>query len=334
MLRVVSINTWHGFLLRGTFGVMNLEPPGRKDQREAALIAGLEALEPDVVCLQEAKPVHAFSQRVADALGMTRICAINNPGLRLGPWQLLRPIAAGEGLAILARPELGLAWEAGRRLSGFKLVSPPLAFQTGPVANALAGTITHRGRRIAVICAHVRYTFPSRGAIVQAWGALEALGEVEGPCPDSVRTAWDRAMAIRDREIGLLGRFVDRYRRRGLPVVLGADLNLDSDAPQVRDLVSRRAGVDALHDRCTWDPEGNPNVAYSTSLRWPDGQPKSLGDKLVAAWDARPQTPDHLMAFGAPLASGARVLDEPPAGYAVLPADHYGISADLALEEE
>src|ERR1043166_7566004 len=83
MLRLLSLNIWHGHVPKNAFAVESLEPPGHKERRLAALLAGVRSLDPDVLFFQECMPQPQLSLRIADELGYDVVTKICNSGLRL-----------------------------------------------------------------------------------------------------------------------------------------------------------------------------------------------------------------------------------------------------------
>ena len=71
MLRILSLNTWHGHMPRNAWRVETIEPRGAKERRRAALVAGIRELDPDVILLQECLPQPDFSRKLAETLGLT-----------------------------------------------------------------------------------------------------------------------------------------------------------------------------------------------------------------------------------------------------------------------
>jgi endonuclease/exonuclease/phosphatase family metal-dependent hydrolase len=337
VLRLLSINAWSGLLPRSFYAVESLEPPGNKERRTEALLAGIRELDPDVVFLQECLPQPDFSTRLAGALGYDGIHRICNSGVRLLGVGLPRGIGRGEGLAILAKRHLGLRPAGMKRLSGVGFVSRHLSLQAGPVKFAVAGEILVNGRRVTLVNTHLTYMYPDEAAFRRSWAELVRSGEAKGEPPRWLEQAVRVHVARRDHELLRLGEWMKQLVRRTGRVVLGSDLNLDPDSAQVKRF-ARSLGLlnvlPAVDSRAlTWDPAANPNIAYSTTPTLPDGRAKDLVARLVAEYDRLPQCPDHLM-FGPDL--GLSVLRQ--AGLAlvrpfrgVFPSDHFGIFAEAAL---
>ncbi len=334
-LRVVDLNTWIGCVPRGFFGVTSLEPPGQKGRRFDALVAEVKAREVDVLLLQECLPMPSFAVQLARRLGYDVLWRVANGGLRMGGWGLPTGIGRGEGLAILARPELRLTPIGERKLSGAGFVTNWCSFQLGPVRLAIAARVQWGGRSVIVVSSHIRYGFPSREAFFAGWAALHARGVARHPTPP----AWLARLTkgndeARDKELRRLARWLLKLRQgdHGAPIILGADFNLDPEAPQVGDFVASTGYLNALPDHwpgiLTWDPLNNVHAAAASEVRWPDGRPKSAILQLMAYLDGIPQCPDHLLVSpGIEVAVTGRAFDAPVAD--ILASDHYGIWADV-----
>jgi hypothetical protein len=337
MLRLLTINAWHGQYPRSPFKVEPIEPPGSKERRTAALLAGVRELDPDVILMQECMPQPDFSRRVAAALGYDEVSKICNSGLRILGRGLPSGIGAGEGLAVLAKRHLGLRPRGVKRLSGFGFTSSLVAAQVGQLHFALAAEVRVGGRPVVLVNTHLRYAYPSIDAFHRAWEDLHAQGALRGEPGKTFEAIVRRSIRTRDAELARLAGWIEGFARRGLPVILGADLNLDHDAAQTLHFVDRLGLLNVLPSTserpCTWDPLGNPNIAYSLAAQHPDGTPKPLIPRLVAHYDAIPQCPDHLM-LGPTfrrecLREGGLALDRPYDG--VLASDHYGVFAEVRV---
>jgi hypothetical protein len=334
-LRLLTINTWHGHVPRGWWAVERIEPEGHKERRTAALLTAIRELDPDVIFLQECVPQPTYSQELAATLSYDHILKICNSGVRLLGVGLPTGIGSGEGLAIFAKPHLELRAAGVRRLSGFGVTSVLAAAQLGQLRFALAGEIRLEGKRVILVTTHLRYTYPDAGGLRRSWDELSRTGEVQGQPPHWLTAAVHYTVRLRDREVLRLAELVSSFERQGVPVIVGADLNLDDDTAQVRRFTESLGMLNvlpAVNGRAwTWDPEGNPNIAFSTTTSRAGGSPKSLTERLMAHYDAVPQCPDHLL-LGPTFPRGA-IAD---AGLAfhrargdVYPSDHYAVFCEI-----
>lgn len=338
MLRVVTINTWHGHTPKNPWSVVRLEPAGHKEKRTASLLAQLRALDPDVVCMQECLPQHSFTAEVAAALGYDYQSKICNAGLRVFGMGVPAGIGNGEGISILAKRHLRMKLLGVRRLSGIGFANRLAAVQLGQLRFAMAVEVEVRGHKVVVINTHLRYAYPTTGTFYLAWHDLRQLGLLSGdPSETLVRLILDN-MRVRDDELWRLLDWVRLYARAGVPVVIGADFNLDHHHDQMMKFTHGLGGLNVLptadpENPWSWDPAHNRNIAYSTLTHHTDGTRKGVTHQLAAHYDNVRQNPDHLVlgpTFNrASLVDGGLALHRPHEG--TYPSDHYGIWADVKL---
>ena len=338
MIRILTLNTWHGHSPKSAWSVARLEPAGHKERRTAALVAGLRALDPDVVMLQECFPQPIFTTRVADALGYDHATKICNAGVRIMGFGLPPGIGNGEGVSILAKRHLKMRVAGVRRLSGVGFATGWLAAQLGQLRFAIAAEIESRGKKVMLFNTHLRYAYPTIGSLHRAWHELKERGVISGEPGRALVELVRHNMRVRDHEVWHLLDWVMPWVKRNVPVVIGADFNLDHDHDQMRTFTMKLGALNVLptletRAPWTWDPLGNPNIAFSTKMNEEDGQPKSVMLQLAAHYDTIRQNPDHLLlgpSFGsADLEDGGLAMNTGHEG--VFASDHYGIWADVRL---
>ena len=337
MIRVLTLNAWHGHVPKSALAVLNLEPPGHKAKRTSALLEEVRALSPDAIMLQECLPQPGFTDALARELGYDHVSKVCNSGVRIFGIGLPTGIGHGEGVSILARKGLGLRVVAVRRLSGVGFATPKLAVQFGQLRFALAAEIEVEGRVVGLVNTHLRYAYPVYETFERAWRELAARGALRGEPSRMLQRMVKSSLKVRDSELWRLADLVRGFTHRGVPVVVGADFNLDHDTEQMLKFGSELGLVNVLPTvdarGHTWDPVGNPNIAFSMKSTHPDGTPKNPLWLLTAHYDGVKQNPDHLMIGGAlpkqALKEGGLAMHRSVAG--VFPSDHYGIWADVAL---
>jgi len=336
-LRVINLNAWIGCIPRGLFGLASLEPKGHKEGRNLAIAEELRRLKPDVITMQECLPLPGFAKELADRLGYDMVYRVCNGGLRLLRLGLPRRVQAGEGLVILARPELGMKCIGTMKLSGLGSVNRFWSIQLGPVRYAIAVRIELDGKPVIIANTHIRYGFPNRPTFLKAWSDLHEAGHVASPLPPGwlIRLARTNRR-VRDAELRRLGRWLLKLRQKkaGAPLVLGADFNLDPGMPQMEAFLAATGYTNLLPkyqpEALTWDPETNPNSKLGLAPTWPGGGRKSVPMLLMSYLDSIPQCPDHVMAspgletVGATLCANVSIDG-------VYPSDHYGICADFTV---
>jgi endonuclease/exonuclease/phosphatase family metal-dependent hydrolase len=330
VLRILTLNVWHGRQWRSQWRLQRLEPLGQRRRRRNALVAGLAELRPDLLCLQECLPAERWPRALARDLGYELVVQIANGGVRVGPLAIPAGLDGGEGIAILARPGLGLRQLGAKKLSGWGWPGARWSFQTARLSWALAAEVTVAGRRLTVVTTHLRYTFQDTAELGSLWTEVRSRVGRNGPLPARILAAAEREIGARDQEVRALAGWC-RELSRGSDLVCAGDLNLDPDAPQVAAL-ARSADLVRLGPSVglTWDPAGNPHVAASASENHRDGTPKELWSRLTALHDGCPQTPDHVLVSAGsnwPVARIERVFDSPYQG--IFASDHYGLLAEL-----
>lgn len=331
-LTVLTINTWHGHILRG-LARAPVEPAGRSMQRKAMLQEGIAELSPDVILLQECLPEPRYSASIAEALGYDVLHQPTNSGVRIGGSFGL-PLGGREGIAILARTSLQLRKLATKRLCGFGCNTTLFAFQATGLNYALAGEVVVDGQPVAFVCTHFLYALPDVSTLRRCWRELGERGMVDTPIPDSVLGRTRRTIRRRDRGIARLSQFIARLAD-GRPVVVAGDFNLEATAPSMQLLARDNRLVNALDESLstpTWDPVGNSNVAFSTTPPRSDEPRPSAYASAIRAYDAIPQRPDHILVDERWMTvASARIVLKPETSDDICPSDHYGILADLRL---
>ena len=153
-LKVLTYNVWHGLRSGESNKRFPGEDPADKETRVAAQIREIEQLDPDLIFFQEVNPNQPEARKYAEALGYDEIHKVTSCGLHLGGLYKI-PRNMNEGIAILARPELGLRRVGKKRLSGNAKCTATYGFQTKESRYALFGEITVDGRSLLVATTHL-----------------------------------------------------------------------------------------------------------------------------------------------------------------------------------
>jgi hypothetical protein len=115
-LRILTVNVWSGLDYQGTLRFGQYESTERRERRFNSLVQEINKLNPDIIFIQEANPIDRYLPRLADRLSMEEIHQVCNEGIKL--YTIGIPENFKEGIAILARPSLGLnRWDTWK-LSG------------------------------------------------------------------------------------------------------------------------------------------------------------------------------------------------------------------------
>lgn len=337
VLRVLTLNVWHGLV--GEKGGWRLagEEPERKRRRVAAQIEEIRRLAPDVLLLQELNPAPREAKRYARALGYDQIHKVANCGLHLGPLKI--PVNINEGLAILARPELGLGKAGSQRLSGNALCADGVGFQTRESRFALFGRITMAGRLVLVATTHLSnppWAPPGFEAEIES---LVGKGVLTAAQRDEVLGILERRRARNLAETRRLLAELERRQRRlssgaePLPAVLGGDLNAEPGTPSIAAVTGAGlASAASGPEFSTWDPvthRENHRIGAQTAPPLPTFGVAEL-EALLAPRATTPRQIDHVfVSENLEVVSARRVLDRAHGG--LLPSDHYGLLVTLRL---
>jgi endonuclease/exonuclease/phosphatase family metal-dependent hydrolase len=336
-LRILTFNVWHG--LRS--GESKCRFPGedreRGDRRLDWQIEEIKRLDPDVLLLQEVNRIAPQARRYAEALGYDVIYKATGCGVHI--WPIKIPSNMNEGLAILARPELGLVRVGSRRLSGDARCTPSIGFQTKESRYVLLGEITVSGRPVLLATTHLSapaYTPPDFAA------TLDGLVE-EGKLTVEQRA---EILEVRDRKVdrntreaeGALSE-IDRHRKalaagRPWPAVLGGDFNAMPGAPSVSAV--QAAGFEIVGtgpEFLTWDPVAN-HVNNEIGARRYDSLPTFDVHEIKEQLAYRNTTPRQIdwlfVDGGLEPVSAEMVLGHDKDG--VLPSDHFGILVEVRID--
>jgi endonuclease/exonuclease/phosphatase family metal-dependent hydrolase len=334
-LEVLTFNVWHGLRSGESHKSFPGEDPERKQRRLARQIEELERLAPDVLFFQEVNPNQPLARWYAEQLGYDEIHKVTSCGLHLGAIYKI-PKNVNEGLAILAKPELGLRRVGKKRLSGNAKCSATWGLQTKESRYALFGEITVAGRKVLLVTTHL-YSAPF---VLSSFEAdLEQLVEtltLEPEQRDEILAERERKRKRVTAEANLLLREIERHRARlgaGVPVILGGDFNAEPDTPAI--LAVRTAGyleAGTGPEFHTWDPVTN-EINYGIGTRRHDPLPtfgKPEVQELLAHRDTTPRQIDHL--FVSPefeVVSARMVLDQERDGMYL--SDHFAILATVQL---
>jgi endonuclease/exonuclease/phosphatase family metal-dependent hydrolase len=339
-LRVLTYNVWHGLRSGESNKRFPGEEPEDKARRFAAQIGEIERLEPDLLLFQEVNPNQPQARKYAQALGYDEIHKVTSCGLHLGAIYKI-PRNMNEGLAILARPELGLRRVGAKRLSGNAKCTATFGFQTKESRYALFGEVVVGGRRILVATTHlssppfVPSDFEQRLDELVEEGALE-VGQREEILSELERKR-RRSLAEAQRLLHQIDK--RRYDRKNpdrlRSVILGGDFNAEPGSPAI--VAIEEAGfrsVAAGPAFLTWDPARN-HANYELGSRRAEPLPTfgiSRVEALLAARRITARQIDHIFVSGAlAIDSSAMVLDREVGGRYL--SDHFALLGVLRIEE-
>jgi endonuclease/exonuclease/phosphatase family metal-dependent hydrolase len=336
-LKVLSFNAWHGLRSGESKKRFPGEEPERKLRRFDWQIEEMRRLDPDVLLLQEVNPNQREARRYAEALGFDEIHKVTSCGIHLGGCIKI-PSNVNEGLAILARPELGLRRVGTKRLSGDASCSATWGFQTKESRYVLFGEITLGGRKILLATTHFSAPPFVPPGFEDALERLVAGGNLQEEQRGEILEILEAKRARNLREAEKLLDRIDRRRRRLVgsgplpPVVLGGDFNNTPETDSIALIGSEMKNVAVGPDFLSWDPVTN-HVNYGIGSRRAESLPTfDLAEvrELLALRGTTPRQIDFVfVSEGLAPVSTEMVMDRERDG--IYPSDHFGILTVLRL---
>ena len=274
-LRVLQFNVWHGLRSGESITKFPGEDEERKERRFAWQIHLVRELDPDILFFQEVNPNQREARKYAEALGYDEIHKVASCGIHLPPIKI--PKNVNEGLAILARPGLGLRRVQTKRLSGNAACTATYGFQTTESRYVMLGEITVEGRKILLATTHLS------SPLYMPPGFEEDL---EGLVNDGILTEGqhrgivDKLERKRARNLDETRKMlaqIEKHRMklgedgRPAPVILGGDFNTEPDTEPIAMIVdSGLQNVATGPEYLTWDPVRNhENQGIGSRRSWP-----------------------------------------------------------------
>jgi len=337
-LQVMTFNVWHGLRSGESRKKFPGEDPVRAEKRFAWQIEEIQRLDPDVLLFQEVNPNQRQSRHYAEALGYDEIHKVTSCGLHLGAIYKI-PKNVNDGIAILAKPELGLRRLGKKRLSGNAMCSATWGFQTKESRYALFGEITVGGQKVLLTTTHLASPAFTPANFDEQVESMVQNGELTTDQRDEIFAARDAKLTRNTMETQRLLQEMEKRREQlasgdaSTPVILGGDFNAESDRPGIGKIEA--AGFTQVAggpDFLTWNPVINEEN-YTTGTRRHYSLPTFDNPQIEAMLDQRHDTPrqiDHL--FVSPetkILSAEMVMNEAKDG--IYPSDHFGIQATLSL---
>ncbi len=337
-LDVMTFNVWHGLRSGESRRKFPGEDPARADKRFAWQIEEIKRLDPDVLLFQEVNPNQPQSKRYAEALGYDEIHKVTSCGLHLGAIYKI-PKNVNEGIAILAKPELGLRRDGKKRLSGDAMCSATWGFQTKESRYVLFGEISVGGQKVLLATTHLASPSFTPEDFDDQLEKMVQAGDLDAEQRDKILAARDKKLERNTTESQRLLQEIDKRRARLArtgtqpPVILGGDFNAESERPGIGKI--EQAGFTAAAsgpDFLTWNPVINEEN-YTIGTRRHYSLPTFDNPEIKAMLDQRHDIPrqiDHLfVSEGIAVDSAEMVMTEAKDG--IYPSDHFGILVALRL---
>ena len=315
-ITVVTLNVWSGLTYNGIFHVSEYEDRATREFRYDLLSRGLSSLGPDVIALQEANPLPAYANRIANDLTYDFHYDVRQAGVRIGPVGL--PTNLREGDVILADTGFDLTSLRSTQLSG-PGAGNLAAFQFGAGSQLTAARIEVADRPVYLFS--TRWT-PSpqsdRQRLVGMVDDFEA-GEIDG---EELLDLMAGALEGADRRLEEARKTLVSINEIAgeEPVILMGSFYAPPDSPEIQLL--RDAGfVDV------WASVGRGS-GYTFD---------STTNSNITTYDLSPSGPtreriDYIFIRGNGIAarSAAIVFSRPT--YGVHTSSHYGVMAEIRID--
>lgn len=338
-LKLLSLNTWFGLGAYHIIGLEAYQSAKAQEKRYQCLVAGLRRHAPDVVFLQEANPLPKYARRLSGDVEMNQIHATTNCGIRIG--RVALPANLRMGIAMLAKPDLGLEEKGTYRTGGTGLAGEFACFQASEITAVHAGSITVNSRPLYLFNFHAYFSPPDTEAFRERLRKM--LLEQKVPKDDwykyfkelskkYLRTQQDILQAIS---------VVRRVTNGRIPFIFAGDLNAYlPDYPALErferelNLIDAYKAAHPSEPGYTWDPYKNDNTRYDSSRYWPDGRLKRLLGRLSADYTAEKQSRiDYIFLspqFSADQIVDSRIVFDSPLD-GVFASDHFGVMTEVEL---
>ena len=320
LLKVASLNTWHGLNGRGKmfFGV--LESRSERLARLSRQINCLRALNPDLLLLQEVNPLPFRAHWYAEQLGKRCLYVSSNSGVKLG-WG--PPGNLNEGLAILYPSHWKAEFLGKKRLSGHFRMSP---LRISEVGGPFLSLQLHESR----VAMAVRLTLPRENQIEEFTGASTLLLGVthlhhapaltprnqiilddakrQGLSSDEEKhliKSFRVSNSRRISEVDTFAAWLEQLRNPGETILMGGDFNCEPESPPLASLVRRgwhdlwrvAQNPEELEKSATWDPPHNPLAMRTRAFHQPGKDFSGGVAQVLQKADALSRRIDYLFAF-------------------------------------
>lgn len=318
LLKVASLNTWHGLNGQGTFFFGQLESRAERMARLDRQITCLQSLNADVLLLQEVNPLPFRAHWYADKLSKRVHYVSCNSGIKLG-WG--PPGNLNEGVAVLFPQDWEHEFLGRKRLSGSLRLSPfRIAAITGPFLsfqlhesrvacairlnippeNRLAG---YEGRNSVLLCVthlHVAHALTPRNE--ELLQAAQSEGHLTDAEVTLVKKEFRIANTRRLTEVDELASWLEELRLPDEPMLLAGDFNCEPESPPYNALLRRgwqdlwiEAGNStALEDAATWDAPRNTLTSRVKDFQHQGAKDNANIAALLQKADALPRRIDFL----------------------------------------
>ncbi|MEY2987802.1 MAG: hypothetical protein RJB13_1323 [Pseudomonadota bacterium] len=325
LLKVASLNSWHGLNGHGSLRFGQLETRTERIARLDRQLACLKTLNADVILLQEVNPLPFRAHWYAQKLGMRVEYVPCNSGIKLG-WG--PPGNLNEGLAILLPSHWKYEFLGRKQLSGsfrlnpFRLSAiahPFLSFQTheSRVATALRLTLPEERRvegyqgknSLLIAVAHLHVSHAQTEDNEEILSRAVAEGRLSKDEEKKLIKHFRAANTRRMTEVDQLLSWLEQLRQPDEPALMAGDFNcIPRSSPYnavVRrgwsDLWTEAGNSEDSLESATWDAPRNTLTQRVKNFSHTSGRGSENVSRLLTEADNVPRRIDFI--FGHPCKS-------------------------------
>lgn len=325
-LRVLDFNVWSGLTYLGFLKMGRYDTEELARLREASMIAQIQELDPDVVCLHELNPVYERAEKIGKLLGMDHYAHLHLSGIRLGPAGL--PWNLEEGDAIFVRRGIDFSVIGRRQMSG-GFVGRKASWNFSDATQVLGVRLRIGGMEVPVYTTHWHAGVPPGPDIEEAVQRMQAAEQIEEERLKYAFSLLAENRSIRLTEAAATLAFIDETSK-GFAILSG-DFNAMPDTPEIAVLLEN-GFIDTLEEfnpgrsGFTWNYSENPLHQQFYSEYDPD-----LYLRLNYVRLKVPHRLDYVFyRSGAGRAISSEIVMKKAIG-GVVASDHFGVLADFEI---
>ena len=287
-IKIIDYNVWYGIDGRGTIKMGEYETPEARAERYSGLVAGLKALDPDIVGIQEANKVRPYSKRLARDTDRDAVWKVGNSGIKI--FGLGFPVNYTAGLAVFARKGNSLELLSSKRLSGGGIQREWFSAHLEGVRYAMAAMVRIDNKPLIIFNLHTHFSLVPGEATTVLIDKAIARGEIPDKSRGDIVREIEEGSRITENDILALCAYIkETVRKYDHPYIIMGDLNRTPETEAIRRLIAELGLIDAWAVKnpggagYTWDPTVNTNTRYDGSPFYADGKTPRRG---VAALEA------------------------------------------------
>ncbi len=330
-LTLVTINVWSGLDYRGVVRMGEYESRPVRLARYHLLLDELQALDPDVIAVNEANPLPGYIRRLARDLDYDYIYNVGMSGAKIGCLGI--PVNFKEGDAILARKSLHIRKVGAKRLSpGAGYIGNLWSFHFAESNQALAGRITVNGQSVFIVNTHLHAGLPDDERWQREIDMIHQSRSLTDEEYLQVLEWWRSGIDRRQNEVQTLLAWMRAVIPQEAPVVLMGDFNAGPNSEEITwvltdDFVDTWSQVHGPDDAgFTWEPKENTNIQAYYDVPDPYDAAVSVYEGLEALNRQVSRRIDYIFVKNVPgehIMVGEVVLNRAPGNQH--PSDHFGV---------